>query len=87
MPTISGFNKRIGCAMIPGKAIGEHKLSGNLKPGDTLLSVLHISDGTPPTAVNRTAEFSITPAKGGSITNTTTDTTGGWLHVVWASAD
>ena len=47
----------VGCALIPGGAIGEHQVPGNLVPGDTLLSVEHITEGTPPTRVDRTAEF------------------------------
>lgn len=87
MPTISGFSKPIGCAMIPGGPVGQHTVQGALKPGDTLLSVEHITDGTPPTRVDRTAEFSITAGKSGTITNTTTNTTGGFLHVLWARAE
>lgn len=87
MGIITGLSRRTGCAQIPGGVVGEHSVPGNLKPGDALLSVLHITDGSPPTAVSRTGEFSITAGKGGSITNTTTNTTGGFLHVIWASAD
>jgi hypothetical protein len=53
----------------------------------TLLDVLHITDGAPPTRVNRTAECSITAGKGGSITTTVTVTTGGFLLVIWAKPD
>ena len=84
MPTLSGFSKPIGCCLIPGGVVGEHKLSGNLKPGCTLLSVEHITDGAPPTRVDRTAEFSITAGKNATIQNTTTNTTGGYLHVLWS---
>jgi hypothetical protein len=87
MPTISGFSVPVGSAFIPGGAIGEHQVPGNLKPADTLLSIEHITDGSPPTRVDRTAEFSIHATKGGVIENTTTDTTGGFLHVLWASAE
>lgn len=84
MPTISGFSKLICSALIPGGVVGDFKVPGNIKDGDTLLAVLHITDGTPPTMVNRVGEFSITANKGGSITNTTTNTTGGFLYVIWA---
>ncbi len=87
MPTISGFSKPVGCAMIPGGPVGEHPVQGALQPSDTLLSVEHITDGDPPTRADITAEFSITAGKSGSITNTTTDTTGGWLHVLWARSE
>lgn len=87
MPTISGFPKPIGCTMIPGGPIGEHIVQGNIRPGDTLLSVEHVTFGTPPTRVDRTAEFSIHATKGGVIVNTTTVTTGQWLHVLWAKAE
>lgn len=87
MPTITGFSRRIGTALIPGNVVGEHKVPGNLKPTDTLLSVLHISEGSPPTGVSRTGEFSIHATKGGVIQNTTTNTSAGWLLVAWASAE
>lgn len=88
MPTITGFATPVGCAMIPGNVAGEHKVPGNLKPGDTLLSVEHISAGTPPTRVDRTAEFIISATKAGVISNVAgTNTTGAWLHVTWAKAE
>lgn len=87
MPTITGFSRPVGCVLIPGGAIGEHRVPGSLKPGDTLLSVEHITDGTPPTRVDRTAEFQIHATKAGVVENDTTDTTGGFLHVLWASEE
>ena len=86
MPTISGFSKLVGCALIPGGPVGEHKVPGDIKAGDTLIAVHHITDGAPPTAVNRIAEFSIVAGKGGTIQNTTTNTNGGFIHVLWAKA-
>lgn len=87
MTTISGFSQRVGRALIPGGVVGEHKVPGNLKPTDTLLSVVQIAAGPPPTGTDRTAEFSIHATKGGVITNTTTNTSGGWLLVAWASTE
>ncbi|SCW61716.1 hypothetical protein SAMN02927924_01689 [Sphingobium faniae] len=87
MPTISGFSSPVGCALIRGGAVGEHVVPGNLQPGDTLLSVEHITDGDPPTRVDRTAEFTISATKGGVIENTTTNTTGGFLHVLWSKSE
>jgi len=87
MPTITGFSVPVGCALIRGGAIGEHQVPGSIEPGDTLLSVEHITDGAPPTRVDRTAEFSISATKAGVIQNTTTVTTGGFLHVTWAKAE
>lgn len=87
MPTIEGFATPVACCLIRGGPIGEHSVRGKLKPNDTLLSVEHVSAGTPPTRVDRTAEFSIHPTKGNTIVNTTTVTTGGWLHVTWASTE
>lgn len=87
MPTITGFSKRLGSALVPGAPVGEIKVPGDIKAGDTLLDVLHITDGTPPTRVNRTAECSITAGKAGSITTTVTNTTGGFLLVIWAKTD
>lgn len=87
MTTISGFPTPVGCALIPGGPIGEHKVPGNIEPGDTLLSVEHVTAGSPPTRVDRTAEFSISGTKAGVIQNTTTVTTGQFLHVLWAKAE
>lgn len=87
MPTISGFSRTIGCCIIPGGPIGEHVVKGDLDPDDTLISVEHIVDGDPPTRTDRTAEFSITAGKQATIENTTTVTTGDFLHVTWAKAD
>lgn len=87
MPTITGFSHPLGDALIPGGPIGEFKVPGGLKPNDALLAVLHITDGATPVSVNRTGEFSITAGKAGSVTNTTTVTTGGYLLVVWAKTD
>lgn len=87
MPTISGFSRPVGCALVPGGPVGEHQVQGSLKPGDTLLSVEHITDANPPTRVDRTTEFSIHATKGGVVVNTTTNTTGGFLHVLWASSE
>lgn len=87
MPFQDGFSKPIGCCLIRGGPVGEHKVRGNLRPGDTLLSVEHITDAIPPTRVDRTAEFSIVAGKHGTIINTTTVTTGGFLHVLWARAE
>lgn len=87
MTTLTGFPTPIGSALIPGGAIGEHQVPGSLKPGDTLLAVQHVQAGSPPTATDLTAEFSISATKGGVVENITTDTTGGWLHVLWASEE
>ena len=87
MPTISGFSKAVGCALIPGGPIGEHEVPGSIADGDTLLSVEHITDANPPTRVDRTAEFSIVAGKSNRIANTTTVTTGGFLHVLWAKPE
>lgn len=84
MPTDSGFSKPVGCCLIAGGPVGEHRVRGRLHPGCTLLSVEHITDGSPPTRVDRTAEFSIVAGKANTIQNTTTVTTGGFLHVLWA---
>ena len=87
MGTISGFSGAVGCCLIPGGPVGEHVVQGNLVPGDTLLSVEHITDGAPPTRVDRTAEFAITAGKDNVIENDTTDTTGDFLNVLWAKAE
>lgn len=81
-----GFSVPISTALIQGDVVGDHQVPGNLEPGDTLLAVLQITDGAPPVVVSRTAEFSIKAGDDGVITNTTTDTTGKFLLVVWAKA-
>ena len=83
MPTISGFSKPIRSTVIPGGPVGQHKVPGNLRAGHTLLSVEELTDGAPPTRVDRTAEFSITSNQNGLIQNTTTNTTGKFLLVTW----
>jgi len=60
---------------------------GGIVDGDTLLAVLHVTDGPPAVAADLTAEFSITVGAAGSVTNTTTDTSGDFLLVVWAKAE
>lgn len=85
MPTISGFSTPIESALVPGGVVGEIKVPGNLKPGMTLLSVTRVVDGTPPVPTDLTAEFSITAGKAGTIENTTTNTTGAFLLVCWAT--
>lgn len=90
MPTIAGFPTPIGCALIPGGPAGTFQVPGNLMPGDTLLSVEHITQGTPPTRVDRTAEFTISASTAGTIENDPdegTDTSGDHLHVLWAKAE
>ncbi len=87
MPTVTGYPMPVGCCLINGGPVGEHQVRGKIKPGDTLLSVEDITPGTPPTRVDRTGEFSIHPTKGGTIVNTTTNTTGRYLHVLWHSAE
>ncbi len=84
MPTAIGISKPIRSALIPGGPVGEFRVPGRLNPACTLLSVLDVTDGAPPTAINRTAEFSITAGKAGTIQNTTTVTTGRYLHVTWS---
>lgn len=87
MGTQAGFSTPIGSELISGDVAGEHVLQGNLSPGDTLLAVDHVVDGTPPTRADLTGEFSITAGKQATIENTTTDTTGGFLNVLWAKAE
>lgn len=87
MPTLSGISVAIKSSIVPGGVVGEFKVPGGLKPGDTLLSVVEVTDGAPPTKVDRTAEFSITAGKAGTIQNTTTNTTGKYLAVMWAKAN
>ncbi|WP_339745591.1 hypothetical protein [uncultured Maricaulis sp.] len=87
MPTITGFSVPVGCALITGGAIGELQVPGNIQPGDALLAVQHVEDGTPPTATDITAECSISATKGGVIETTVTNTTGDHVHVLWAKSE
>lgn len=86
MPVISGFSVPSECAIIPGGPIGDHKVPGALEPGDHLLAVIHLTDAPPAHVADLTAEFSIKAGASGTITNTTTDTTGHFLLVVFAKA-
>jgi len=83
MPTISGFSRPVQSVIIPGGPIGEHAVSGNLRPDHFLLSVEELTDAATPTRVDRTSEFSITAGKNGRIQNTTTVTTGKFLLITW----
>lgn len=87
MPTISGYPAAVGCALVPGGAVGEVAVPGSLKPSDTLLSVEHIVAGTPPTRTDITAECSNSATKGGVIETSSTDTTGDFLHVLWSKTE
>ena len=87
MTTITGISVPIGSALLPGGAVGDHTVPGGLVPGDTLLSVLQLVDGAPVTATDLTAEFTIAADAAGTVTNTTTDTSGDFLFVVWARAE
>lgn len=87
MTTITGFPRPIGCAFVPGGEAGEHQVQGKIGPGATLLAVQYVQPGTPPTATDLTDEFAIHATKGGVIENDETDTTGGWLHVLWVSQE
>lgn len=79
---ISGPPFTVGRTIAPGGAAGAHKVDGNVAPGDTLLSVLHISADLS-TKDDLTAEFSITDY--GVIDNAGgTATTGDFLVVVYA---
>lgn len=82
-----GFSVPIGTSIIRGGAAGEHTVIGHLAPGDTLLAVTQVADGSPPVATDLTAEFSITAGKHATIENTTTDTTGDFLIVTWAKTE
>lgn len=82
---ISGLSATVGRAVAPGGAAGEHKVDGNIAPGDTLLAVLQVSDDLQ-TVGDLTSEFSITDY--GVIDNTGgTDTTGMFLVVLYAKPE
>ena len=82
---ISGLPFTVGRAVAPGGPAGEHRIDGNIAPGDTLLAVLQVSDDLQ-TVDDLTSEFSITDY--GVIDNDGgTDTTGDFLVVVYAKAE
>jgi hypothetical protein len=86
MPVITGFSVPVESAIIRGGVVGAFKVPGSLQPGDRLLAVIRVSDGPPTHVADLTGEFSITAGQSGTITNTTTNTTGAFLLVAWAKA-
>lgn len=84
MPVINGYSVPTEEAIIPGGVVGDYKVPGSIEPGDHLLAVIHVTDSPPAHVADLTAEFSIKAGASGTITNTTTDTTGHFLLVVWA---
>ncbi|MEL6485876.1 MAG: hypothetical protein AAFQ13_01850 [Pseudomonadota bacterium] len=87
MSTISGFSRRTGFAIIPGGEAGEHAVPGNIKAGDTLVAAIQLTDADPPVPTNRLSEFSIPASSEGLVENTTTDTTGDFVCLVWVSEE
>lgn len=81
MPTVSGFPRLVGHAVIPGGVAGAHEVPGDIHAGDTLVSVLQVTAAGVPT--DRTGEFSIPADTAGRISNTTTNTSGDFLFVTW----
>ena len=84
MGIINGLSKPVGAAVVPGGAattsLGP---APGLSAGDTLINVRHITDDLA-TNADVTGEASITDD--GEVTLTTTDTTGGFVLVVWQGA-
>ena len=82
---ISGLSMTVGRAVAPGGPAGEHRIDGNIAPGDTLLAVLQVSADLL-TVVDLTGEFSVTDH--GVVDNTGgTDTTGMFLVVLYAKPE
>lgn len=84
MPTDTGFDKAIGSATIRGGPIGELQVPGHFDDSCTLLSVQDITQGTPPTSIERKSTHVIVAGKANTLQNTAVNTTGRWLHIVWA---
>lgn len=84
--TQSGFPRAVSCAVIPGGAPGQFNVPGNLKPGDTILMVRHVSANLA-TNADITANVSITAGVHGRITVVTTNSTGNFLVIVWAKPE
>lgn len=82
---ISGLSMTVGRAVAPGGPAGEHRIDGNIAPGDTLLAVLQVSPDLQ-TREDLTDEFEIVDH--GVIDNDGgTDTTGDFLVVVYAKPE
>lgn len=81
--TVSGYNKTVATAVIPGGAAGAHTIPGDLDAAnDVLVSVVEDAAGV---LTDRTSEFSITGHN--TIDNALgTDTTGDFLIVTYAKA-
>ena len=79
--TISGYDRTVAVAVIPGGPAGAHAIPGDLDAsGDELVSVVEDAAGV---LTDRTAEFSISAHN--EIDNTAgTDTTGDFLIVTYA---
>lgn len=85
--TLSGFPRPIATAIVPGGAAGNHKVVGDLRAGDSLISVRHVSADLV-TNADLTAQFTIPAASNATINNAAgTDTTGNFLIVTWAKAE
>lgn len=81
MPTLSGMNKPIGCTIVPGgAAASELSPVSGINTADTLIEVRHISADLVTNASVLT-EASIPDAD--TVSLTTTDTTGGFVIVLW----
>jgi hypothetical protein len=84
--TLSGFPRLVEVAVIPGAAAGTTFLvPGNIKAGDTLLSVRHVSANLV-TNADITANGSIPADTEGRVTVATTNSTGNFLVITWAKA-
>jgi len=83
---LSGLGRNIATAVIPGGAVGDHVIQGDLKPGDDLISVRHVSADLTTTNADLTSEFSIKAGVANTLTNTTTNTSGDFLIVNYSPA-
>lgn len=81
--TVSGYNRTVAVAVIPGDVAGAHAIPGDLDAAnDVLVSVVEDAAGV---LTDRTAEFSVTGHN--EIDNALgTDTTGDFLIVTYAKA-
>lgn len=81
--TVSGYNRTVAVAVIPGGAAGAHTIQGDLDAAnDDLVSVVEDAAGV---LTDRTVEFSVTGYN--TIDNTAgTDTTGDFLIVTYLKA-
>lgn len=83
--TQSGFHRTVATAVIRGGVAGNFKVPG-IRAGDTILSVVSVTNANPPVPTARTANASIPAGSSDTVAIATVDTTGTHLVITWAKA-